>query len=182
MNKIYKYDTQTKEFLEEFEINEAYGSNLPFTTTIKPLAKKDGFAVCFNGAKWEYIEDNRDKTVYSKTTKGSLEVDYLGTLKAEHTLLIPKEFDEWNYTQNKWVENIEKKETQRIQEIESKCNQAIESVYPIYKQINITNLLTPYTEEDREVMKAFIDSKRAICHKAIVDGTKAEDVDFSNES
>ena len=74
------------------------------------------------------------------------------------------------------------REQQRIQEIETKCNQVIEAVYPIYKQINITNLLTPYTEEDRDVMKAFIDSKRAICHKAIADGTKAEDVDFSNES
>ena len=76
----------------------------------------------------------------------------------------------------------EQREQQRIQEIETKCNQVIEAVYPIYKQINITNLLTPYTEEDREDMKAFIDSKRAICHKAIADGTKAEDVDFSNES
>ena len=72
-------------------------------------------------------------------------------------------------------------ERQRANQIEAKCNQAIESVYPIYKQINITNLLTPYTEEDREVMKAFIDSKRAICHKAITDGTKAEDVDYSDE-
>ena len=76
----------------------------------------------------------------------------------------------------------QKIEQDRIQQIESKCNQAIESVYPIYKQINITNLLTPYTEEDREVMKSFIDSKRAICHKAIDDGTNPEDVDFSNES
>ena len=76
----------------------------------------------------------------------------------------------------------EEKEKQRVQQIESKCNQAIEAVYPIYKQINITNLLTPYTEQDRDVMKAFIDSKRAICHKAIADGTNPEDVDFSNES
>ena len=179
---IYKYDTQTKEFLEELEINEAYGTNLPFTTAIKPLAKKDGFAICFNGTKWEYVEDNRDKTVYTKATKEELKVDYLGKIKDEHTLLIPKQFDEWDYAQNKWVENIEKKETQRTQQIESKCNQAIEAVYPIYKQINITNLLTPYIEEDRDVMKAFIDSKRAICHKAIADGTKPEDVDFSNES
>ena len=66
----------------------------------------------------------------------------------------------------------------RIQEIESRCNQVIEAVYPIYKQINITNLLTPYTEEDREAMKAFIDSKRAICHKAIADGTKVEDINW----
>lgn len=179
---VYKYDTQTKEFLEELEINEAYGTNLLFTTTVKPLAKKERFAVCFNGTKWEYVEDNRNKTVYVKATKEELKVDYLGKIKDEHTLLISKEFDEWNYTQNKWVENIEKKETQRIQEIEAKCNQAIEAIYPIYKQINITNLLTPYTEEDRGAMKAFIDSKRAICHKAITDGTKSEDVDFSNES
>ena len=72
-------------------------------------------------------------------------------------------------------------EEQRVQQIESKCNQSIEAIYPIYKQINITNLLTPYTQQDREDMKAFIDSKRAICHKAIADGTKAEDVDFSDE-
>ena len=76
----------------------------------------------------------------------------------------------------------EQKEETRIKQIESKCNQAIEAVYPIYKQINITNLLTPYTEEDRVVMKSFIDIKRAICHKAIDDGTNPEDVDFNNES
>ncbi len=181
MNKIYKYDIETKEFIQELEINEAYGTNLPFTSTVKPLAKKDVFAVCFNGTKWEYVEDNRNKTVYSKTTKEKIEVDYLGKIKDEHTLLVPKQFDEWDYTQNKWVENIEKKETQRVQQIEDKCNQAIEAVYPIYKQINITNLLTPYTEDDRKAMKSFIDSKRAICHKSIADGTKVEDVDFSDE-
>lgn len=179
--KIYKYDITTKEFIQELKINESYGTNLPFTTTIKPLAKKDGFAICFNNAKWEYVEDNRDKTVYVKDTKEELKINYLGKIKDEHTLLVPKEFNEWVYTQNKWVENIEKKETQRIQGIEAKCNQSIVAVYSIYKQINITNLLTPYTEEDREVMKAFIDSKRAICRKAIADGTKAEDVYFSNE-
>ena len=57
---IYKYDIQTKEFLEELEINEAYGTNLPFTTIAKPLAKKEGFAVCFNVTKWELVEDNRN--------------------------------------------------------------------------------------------------------------------------
>ncbi len=85
-------------------------------------------------------------------------------------------FDKVDWRTSEEIDNI------RIQQIEAKCNQAIEAVYPIYKQINITNLSTPYTEDDRDVMKAFIDSKRAICHKAIEDGTKAEDVDFSNES
>lgn len=73
----------------------------------------------------------------------------------------------------------EQREEQRIQQIEDKCNQVIEAVYPFkYKQINITNLLIPYTEEDREVMRTFINSKRAICHKAITNGTKAEDINW----
>ena len=66
----------------------------------------------------------------------------------------------------------------RVQQIEAKCNQSIESIYPIYKQINITNLLTPYTEQDRDIMKAFINSKRAICHKAIADVTNVEDINW----
>ena len=72
----------------------------------------------------------------------------------------------------------EQREEQRIQRIEYECNQAIEAVYPIYKQINITNLLTPYTEQDRDAMKTFIDNNRAICHKAIANGTKAEDINW----
>ncbi|WWW11111.1 hypothetical protein V7P26_08850 [Arcobacter cryaerophilus gv. pseudocryaerophilus] len=107
--KVYKYDIQTKEFIQELEINEAYGTNLPFTTTVKPLAKKDVFAVCFNGTKWEYIEDNRSKTVYSKTTKENIEVDYLGAIKNEHTLLVPKEFDKWDEKAKGWIEDIELK-------------------------------------------------------------------------
>lgn len=69
-------------------------------------------------------------------------------------------------------------EKDRIRQIESKCNQIIVAVYPIYKQLNITNLLPPYTEEDRDIMKAFIDSKRAICHKAVVDGADVEDINW----
>ena len=107
--KIYKYDIQTEEFIQEFEINEAYGTNLPFTTTVKPLAKKDGFAICFNGTKWEYVEDNRDKTVYSKITKEELKVDYLGKIKDEHTLLVPNQFDKWDEVTKGWIEDIELK-------------------------------------------------------------------------
>ena len=85
-------------------------------------------------------------------------------------------FGVWNG--NEWIEDEAENEKARIQQIESKCNESIESVYPIYKQINITNLLTPYIEEDREAMKAFIDSKRAICHKAIADGTTVDDINW----
>ena len=100
---VYKYDTQTKEFIQELEINEAYGTNLPFTTTVKPLAKKDGFAICFNGTKWEYIEDNRDKTVHNKETKQESKVDYLGEIKDDVTTSKPEQFDIWDYNNNVWI-------------------------------------------------------------------------------
>lgn len=105
MNKIYKYDIETKEFVQELEISEQYGVNLPFAVTIKPLSKKDGFAVCFNGTKWEHIEDNRDKTVYVKATKEELKVDYIGKIKDEHTLLVPRQFDKWDEVSKSWVED-----------------------------------------------------------------------------
>ena len=107
--KVYKYDTRTKEFIEELEISEAYGSNLPFTTNIKPLPKKEGFAVCFNGTKWELVEDNRNIIIYVKATKEELKVDYLGKIKDEHTLLIPKQFDKWDEISKNWIEDIELK-------------------------------------------------------------------------
>ena len=112
--KVYKYDIETKEFIQELEINEAYGTNLPFTTTIKPLAKKDGFAICFNGTKWEYIEDNRNTVVYNKETKQESKIDYLGKIKDDVTTLKPEQFDKWDYETNSWIEDIEAKNRYEI--------------------------------------------------------------------
>ena len=173
MNKIYKYDITTKEFIQELEINEAYGTSLPFTTTLKPLTKKDGFAVCFDGIKWEYIEDNRNKTVYEKDTKEKLQISYLGKIKDEHTLLIPKQFDGWDYTQNQWIENIEKKETQRIQQIKSKAEELILARYSIIWQLNHPRVDIQY-KSDYDL----IDNIRRISNEAEANGTTLEDVNW----
>ena len=173
MIKIYRYDITTKEFLQELEINEAYGSNLPFTTTIKPLAKKDGFTVCFNDTKWELVEDNRNKTIYVKATKEELKVDYLGKIKDEHTLLIPNQFDEWDYTQNKWIENIEQKETQRIQQIKSKAEELILARYSIIWQLNHPRVDVQYKSD-----YDFIDNIRRISNEAEANGTALEDINW----
>ena len=44
-----------------------------------------------------------------KTTKEELKVDYLGKIKDEHTLLIPKQFDKWDEISKNWIEDIELK-------------------------------------------------------------------------
>lgn len=171
--KIYKYDITTKEFIQELEINEAYGSNLPFTTIAKPLAKKDGFAICFNDTKWEYVEDNIDKTVYEKDTKQELKVNCLGKIKDERTLLIPKQFDEWDYTQNRWIENIEKKETQRIQEIKFKAEELILARYSIIWQLNHPRVDIQYKRD-----YDFIDNIRRISNEAEANNTALEDINW----
>ncbi len=171
--KVYKYDIQTKEFLQELVIKEAYGTNLPFTTTVKPLTKKDGFAICFNDTKWEYVEDNRDKTVYVKDTKQELKVDYLGKIKDEHTLLVPKQFDEWNYTQNKWIEYIEKKETHRIQQIKAKAEELILARYSIIWQLNHPRVDIQYKDDYN-----FIDNIRRISNEAEANNTALEDINW----
>ena len=111
---VYKYDIETKEFIQELEINEAYGTNLPFTTTFKPLTKKEGFAVCFNGTEWEYIEDNRNTVVYNKEIKQESKIDYLGIIKDDVTTSKPERFDKWDYKTNSWAEDIEAKRRYEI--------------------------------------------------------------------
>lgn len=70
------------------------------------------------------------------------------------------------------------KEENRILCINSKASEIILSKYPLYKQNNITLLLTPYTEIDLEEMKMFIDTVRNIAKQAKENGTAYEDVNW----
>lgn len=167
---VYKYDTQTKEFIEEFEITEAYGTNIPFTTTIKPLAKKEGFAVCFNGTKWEYVEDNRNKGVYNKETKQESKIDYLGKIKDDVTTLKPDQFDIWEVY--KWVEDTTAKENFRISQIKAKASELILDKYPIIWQLNHPRADVTYLAD-----YTYIDGIRDISNEAEANGTALEDID-----
>ena len=173
MNKIYRYDITTKEFLQELEINEAYGTNLPFTATIKPLAKKDGFAICFNGTKWEYIEDFRNTVVYSKETKQESKIDYLGKIKEDVTTLKPEQFDKWDYKTNSWVCDVVEKENNRVQNINSYTQSHITKKYPLEKQSSAN--LGIYGDEYKDEMISFISNCITISNEAIENDTSFED-------
>ena len=171
--KVYKYDTQTKEFLEELEINEAYGTNLPFTATVKPLAKKDGFAICFNDNKWEYVEDNRNTTVYNKETKQESKIIYLGKIKDDVTTLKPELFDKWDYETNSWVEDKVALEDNRKAEINQETRAYIFSFYPIEKQVSAE--LGIYDDGYKAVMIDFIARCVILSDNAIENGTSIEE-------
>ncbi|MFW2306499.1 hypothetical protein [Aliarcobacter butzleri] len=170
---VYKYDTETKELIQELEINEAYGTNLPFTTTVKPLSKKEGFAICFNGTKWEYVEDNRNKTIYLKATKEELKVDYLGALKVEHTLLKPNDFDKWDEDTQCWIEDVKEKEDNRILSINGYTQSYIFLKYPIEKQSSAN--LGIYGDEYKNEMILFISNIIEKSNLAIANGISLED-------
>lgn len=68
------------------------------------------------------------------------------------------------------------KEQDRINAINSKVNQIIESKYPLYKQNNIIRLATPYTQQDLTDMSLWIDSKRDIFHNAVEQGLQPDEV------
>ena len=69
--QTYRYDADTKEFLYSEEAfldpleTELQGHDvylLPADSTFTPpLDAKEGYAVCWNGSAWEYIEDHRQK-------------------------------------------------------------------------------------------------------------------------
>lgn len=69
-------------------------------------------------------------------------------------------------------------EAKRISSINLKAGEIIEAKYPIYKQLNITNLLAPYTDQDKEQMKVFIDGIRKIANDSIDNKTALEDINW----
>ena len=72
----------------------------------------------------------------------------------------------------------EELEKQRISLIKRKSGDIIESQYPIYKQLNITNLLDGYTQKDKDEMIEFINKIRNISNKAEQEGTALEDINW----
>ena len=170
---VYKYNTEIKEFIQELKINEAYGTNLPFTTTVKPLAKKEGFAICFNGTKWEYVEDNQNTVVYNKETKQESKIDYLGKIKEDVTTLKPGQFDKWDYKTNSWVCDEVEKENDRTQNINSYTQTFIIKKYPLEKQSSAN--LGIYGEDYKNEMISFISNCITLSNEAITNNTSFED-------
>lgn len=82
--QTYKFDRETKEylyaeeaFLDPLETEQAGKPVylLPADSTFtEPLESKDGYAVCWNGSAWEYIEDHRQTR-----DKGGVPVEGSGT-------------------------------------------------------------------------------------------------------
>jgi hypothetical protein len=177
---IYNFNKETKEFISKTVATESPLEKgvflIPANATItKPLDTKENFAVCFNEDKqeWEYIEDNRNKTVYNKETRQESKIDYLGVIKDDVTTLKPEQFDKWDYTTNSWVCDEVEKEKSRVQNINSYTQSYIYLKYPQPKQSSAN--LGVYDEAYKNEMISFISNCITLSNEAIDNGTSFED-------
>jgi len=142
---IYYISPITNEYIKSKEVDTRFfGINMPNTTEIKPLKEKENFAICFIKDKWEYVEDNRTKTVYSIIDKTESKVDYLGSIKDGFTLLVPGQFDEWK--NDKWIENIEDAKKQSTLDMEFLTQENIDNLTRDYPQFEKDTFNTQETE------------------------------------
>lgn len=131
--QIYNYDKNTLEYLsEEVAELDPIGKKplIPANaTTLKPLDKKDGFAICFNEKSqiWEYKKDLRGKEFWSKetglkTVVGTLDFDtknYITTPPKENQIM----------QNGKWVDDIETLKKEMIALIHQKKDELNYSNY-----------------------------------------------------
>ena len=88
--KLYKYNSNTKEFVSEIQPDidpletKKQGKTIYLipscTTDIKP-EDKEGYVPIFTINKWEYIKDNRNKLAINITTKVIEPINYIGEVK-----------------------------------------------------------------------------------------------------
>lgn len=137
--QIYNYDKNTLEFISEEvaeldpiatkrnkedakeggEYEEIY--LLPaYATAIEPLAKKDGFAICFDEKTqtWEYKKDLRGREFWNKADGSSIVIN---TLDFDAKDYIPTPPKENQIMQNgKWVDDIKTLKKEMITQIHQK--------------------------------------------------------------
>jgi len=143
---IYNYDFETLEYTYSKEaLRGVKGEFLipDFSTNLKPPKVKENFAIIFNKQiqKWEYVEDNRDKTIYNKNTKEEIKVDYLGELKPKHTFLKPNEFDIWDQNTSSWL--TPNKDTRENQEELEKLKEYLKDTDFYYVRLAETSKPVP---------------------------------------
>lgn len=118
-----------------------------------------------------------------KTNNGIMAIGEKGDIDGDQTHLVQEDWVEITKEEMLAITNPPKTEEEleaiRIGTINQKAGEIIESKYPIYKQLNITNLLAPYTIEDRDEMKAFIDDIRTLANNAVESKTALEDIDWT---
>jgi hypothetical protein len=175
--KIYNYDKNTFEFLSasEAKINPIAtarkGKNVylcpAYATFDEPnLTPQENKCFVYKDNKWQYTDDFRGQRVFNKQTKEGHLIDTIGAIHDGFTIFRPKDTDDWDSEQNKWVANVRSAEIKRIK---TDYNNAISTgfSYPFGEDI----ILLPLTQTERLEQNSHLETlKQTGYHKTDVLG------------
>ncbi|MGW1371696.1 tail fiber assembly protein [Providencia hangzhouensis] len=154
--KVYIADPQTREYLNAsmesiyFDVSVSAGAYID----APELPTKSGFAVVRSedGSKWEIVTDNRGKTAYSTETRQPMDVDFIGELPSNLTLLVPKtEFDVWNG--KKWVTDTDAQKAMLVEQAEQEKTQRLEEAEQNILMLERKVRLGMATDEEIELLR-----------------------------
>ncbi len=154
--KVYIADPHTREYLNAsmeniyFDVSVSAGAYID----APELPTKAGFAVVRSedSSKWEIVTDNRGKTAYSTETRQPMEVDFIGELPSNLTLLAPKtEFDVWNG--KKWVTDTDAQKAMLVEQAEQEKTQRLEEAEQNILMLERKVRLGMATAEEIELLK-----------------------------
>ncbi|WP_109911705.1 tail fiber assembly protein [Providencia rettgeri] len=154
--KVYIADPHTREYLNAsmeniyFDVSVSAGAYID----APELPTKAGFAVVRSedGSKWEIVTDNRGKTAYSTETRQPMDVDFIGELPSNLTLLVPKtEFDVWNG--KKWVTDTDAQKAMLVEQAEQEKTQRLEEAEQNILMLERKVRLGMATAEEIELLK-----------------------------
>ncbi|MBE8613148.1 phage tail protein [Morganella morganii] len=116
----------------------------------KPELPAPGFAIVRSedGKRWLHVEDHRGKTGYDKTTKEKIQINTIGALPDNLTLLEPQTpFDKWDG--KKWVTDKAEQHTHEVAVAESQKQSLLAEAEQEIAMLERKIRLNMATDEDK---------------------------------
>lgn len=174
---VFNYDGDTREYLSSSVEYLAVGVGIPGLSCIEvPGGNKDGFAICRTEdfSSWEYVTDQRGKTVFNTGTLQPIEVSVLGDCPAGTTPDAPtSSYDKWDG--EKWVTDIVAQKIGDISEAELKRQAFLNEANRITADWRTELTLGIISSADKEMLTAWMEYTKAV--KAI-DTSTAPDIEW----
>lgn len=176
--EVYLCDSKTREYTRASLDNVPFGGSVVADAYLdKPeIPTKANIAIIRSEDEksWLHVTDCRGKTAYSKETRQSVEIDFIGDLPPTLTLLEPQtEFDAWNG--KKWVTDIEAQKASFVAIAESEKAQHLQEAEQNIAMLERKVRLEMATDEETELLKQWEIYSIKV---ADIDTSTAPDIDW----
>lgn len=154
--EVYICDPVTREYVRASLDNVPFGGSVVADAYLDApqLPTKLDIAIIRSDDEksWMHITDHRGKTAYKTETRQPMEVDFIGELPSNLTLLAPKtEFDVWNG--KKWVTDTDAQKAMLVEQAEREKTQRLEEAEQNILMLERKVRLGMATDEEIELLR-----------------------------